>query len=56
MDEGGFTRSVQYLVSYMAGDRLTSLLRQVWTAQWASLGVDLDKTPGSYFLDNLCCK
>ena len=26
------------------------------TALWASLGVDLDKTPGGYFLDILCCK
>ena len=26
------------------------------TRVWASLGVDLDKTSGGYFLDNLCCK
>ena len=26
------------------------------SALWASLGVDLDKTPGSYFFDILCCK
>ena len=25
-------------------------------AQWASLGVDLDKNPGGYFLDKLCYK
>ena len=27
-----------------------------YSALWASLGVDLDKTPGGYFLDILCCK
>ena len=26
------------------------------TAQWASLGVEMDKTPGGNFLDILCCK
>ena len=26
------------------------------TAQWASLGVEMDKTPGVNFLDILCCK
>ena len=26
------------------------------SALWASLGVDLDKNPGGYFLDKLCCK
>ena len=26
------------------------------TPLWASLGVDLDKNPGGYFLDKLCCK
>ena len=25
-------------------------------AQWASLGVEMDKTPGGNFLDILCCK
>ena len=28
----------------------------VITAQWASLGVEMDKTPGGNFLDILCCK
>ena len=26
------------------------------TAQWASLGVEMDKNPGAHFLDILCCK
>ena len=26
------------------------------SAQWASLGVEMDKTPGGNFLDILCCK
>ena len=28
----------------------------IYTALWASLGVDLDKNPGGYFLDKLCYK
>ena len=28
----------------------------LWSAQWASLGVEMDKTPGGNFLDILCCK
>ena len=27
-----------------------------YSAQWASLGVEMDKTPGGNFLDILCCK
>ena len=26
------------------------------SAQWASLGVEMDKSPGGQFLDILCCK
>ena len=26
------------------------------SAQWASLGVEMDKSPGGHFLDILCCK
>ena len=26
------------------------------SAQWASLGVEMDESPGGHFLDILCCK
>ena len=42
-------------IQNVSGCDLVSLLSSN-SALWASLGVDLDKTPGGYSLDILCCK
>ena len=41
--------------SFVSGAERVRVTQYI-SALWASLGVDLDKTPGSYFFDIKCCK
>ena len=46
--------SPNFGIIYQTGTRKKTVAVQ--SAQWASLGVEMDKNPGGHFLDILCCK